>query len=473
MDDDTLPDLVRDWELESSIDDNRCTVHVIYISDPAKGWWRRPQKERWEPKARLGRGSFGDVWLQECTSGPSAGKVRAVKEIETAFDKSSLEAKFLSREISAIVKFSHAQYRDCFVPSFGWYRTLGSLFITMEYLPLGDLQSYLHHPLPEAQAKTITQQVLQGVAFMHKSNFAHRDLKPKNILVQHKGPNWWVKLSDFGCSKQNESTALRTTVGTGPYLAPELQNIFVMSDLDLIASKTYSLAVDIWAVGAIAFRIATGRLPFDSSMDLYRYVMIGDPFPNDNSLSVECKEFIALTMSGSPRHRPTAVDALACSWIASTPVPEASTVEASALNVNSSDTMSNGLQEDTAGSASWSTIQPSSRSLIKDQAATAKYGSPEPIRIDSQGSEQGSTARPTTHQPTAVFQGQMTDRTQSQFSPNTKVHLRGNQYSSIHSAAENGDAEAVARFLECGADGEAYDSNFNRPIDLALVWRFR
>lgn len=49
----------------------------------------------------------------------------------------------------------------------------------MEYLPLGDLQSYLNNPLPDSEARTITEQTLQGIEFMHRSKIAHRDLKPK------------------------------------------------------------------------------------------------------------------------------------------------------------------------------------------------------------------------------------------------------------------------------------------------------
>ena len=71
------------------------------------------------------------------------------------------------------------QFRECFVPSFGWYRNTDSIFITMEYLPLGDLESFLSKPLPDSEAKTISEQVLQGIDFMHQSKFAHRDLKPK------------------------------------------------------------------------------------------------------------------------------------------------------------------------------------------------------------------------------------------------------------------------------------------------------
>ena len=62
--------------------------------------------------------------------------------------------------------------------SFGWYDDDKSIFITMEYLPYGDLHHYLGQPLPELEGQQIVSQILEGLDFMHDSGFAHRDLKP-------------------------------------------------------------------------------------------------------------------------------------------------------------------------------------------------------------------------------------------------------------------------------------------------------
>lgn len=58
----------------------------------------------------------------------------------------------------------------------------------MEYLELGDLFMYLYKkgpvpPLPEAEAKEITYQILDGLSMMHENGFAHRDLKPNVGLL--------------------------------------------------------------------------------------------------------------------------------------------------------------------------------------------------------------------------------------------------------------------------------------------------
>jgi calcium/calmodulin-dependent protein kinase I len=98
-----LPDHVLDWKLEVYVDE-KSTIQTRYISDPAKGLWRSRVQETWQRTRRLGRGAFGVVNLEECASGPSQGQLRAVKELHKG---TVTPLVYYSRELEAIVKFSH------------------------------------------------------------------------------------------------------------------------------------------------------------------------------------------------------------------------------------------------------------------------------------------------------------------------------------------------------------------------------
>jgi serine/threonine protein kinase len=67
----------------------------------------------------------------------------------------------------------------------------------MEYLETGDLFAYLYQkplpPLPEAEAKEIAYQILDGMCMMHENGFAHRDLKPNVGLLFECGRGEFTK----------------------------------------------------------------------------------------------------------------------------------------------------------------------------------------------------------------------------------------------------------------------------------------
>lgn len=73
-----------------------------------------------------------------------------------------------------------------FVDFFGWFRDGYDVFLAMEYIPLGDLETNVKaHSgrIPEIEARDITEQILLGLEIMHAESFAHRDLKPQVITA--------------------------------------------------------------------------------------------------------------------------------------------------------------------------------------------------------------------------------------------------------------------------------------------------
>jgi serine/threonine protein kinase len=50
----------------------------------------------------------------------------------------------------------------------------------MEYIPFGDLENYMSNngAMPEVDAQQVSFQILEGLSYMHREGFAHRDIKP-------------------------------------------------------------------------------------------------------------------------------------------------------------------------------------------------------------------------------------------------------------------------------------------------------
>ncbi|OCK96271.1 kinase-like protein [Cenococcum geophilum 1.58] len=308
-----VPDLVLDSELVAIITEE-WTKHIVDEPGSIPSRRRAQLEQQWKRKRHLGRGAYGNVWLEECISGFRDVALRAVKQIrKTGEDSKQI---VYHRELEAIMKFSNPRYSHCFVRSYGWYQCSDYVYITMEYLGLGDLSKHIKAPIQEVHASQITSQVLEGLSFMHKNGFSHRDLKPNNILVVSKAPDkWWVKISDFGISKRedeglNMSSTLKGTLG---FLAPEL--LFQNRQRTAIDDK----AADMWALGETTVLILTRKPTFQPPGALFAYCtnQVGFPtqFLRSHQLSDEACDFIQGLMKVRPEERLTAKLGLEHAWM--------------------------------------------------------------------------------------------------------------------------------------------------------------
>ena len=103
-------------------------------------------------------------------------------------------------------------------------------------------------------------------------------------------------------------------IGTLGYLAPEVRGFF-SEDVSEEEDSVFGFAVDIWAIGAIVFRMITGGMIFENPRDLPNYVTSKIPFPVDSSMGSDCTRFVLSAMDASPRKRPTANKALTEPWM--------------------------------------------------------------------------------------------------------------------------------------------------------------
>ena len=90
--------------------------------------------------------------------------------------------------------------------------------------------------LPEPAVRRRAQQVVSAMAYIHECHFAHRDIKPQNMMVAGRHGAELILLIDFGFTKRPPCSTL---LGTPGYLAPEL------CDSAQCASKTWSYSTSV------------------------------------------------------------------------------------------------------------------------------------------------------------------------------------------------------------------------------------
>ena len=150
----------------------------------------------------------------------------------------------------------------------------GTQFLVLEYLEGQDLDAWLSDSgrLPATAAVGAILEACEALAEAHANGIVHRDIKPGNLFLAAKPDGAsTIKVLDFGISRLldralAESSAgtppkrllTRGAIGTPPYVAPE--QILCASDVDARA--------DIYAIGAVAYFMLSGRRLFEATDDL-------------------------------------------------------------------------------------------------------------------------------------------------------------------------------------------------------------
>ncbi|KAG0439100.1 hypothetical protein HPB47_016757, partial [Ixodes persulcatus] len=115
-------------------------------------------------------------------------------------------------------------------------------------------------PLRESEVAGVLRMVLSGLDHIHSLGITHRDLRPENLLYAHPGADAKLMIADFGVASTPQSgrnVYMHTVCGTLQYMAPEV-----------VARRPYTRAVDMWAVGVIAFLLFVEAFPFDAQQDV-------------------------------------------------------------------------------------------------------------------------------------------------------------------------------------------------------------
>jgi len=129
------------------------------------------------------------------------------------------------------------------------------------------------NPMPPTDAADLLAKLADAVAYAHGRGVVHRDLKPANVLIDQDGQ---PRITDFGLAKRtnadDELTQDGTIMGSVYYMPPEQA-----------AGKTALIgpAADIYALGAILYKLLTGHPPFQAptTMEILKQVADQEPIP--------------------------------------------------------------------------------------------------------------------------------------------------------------------------------------------------
>jgi serine/threonine protein kinase len=128
----------------------------------------------------------------------------------------------------------------------------GVKFLTMQLVEGEDLATRLRRErrLPWQEVVGLGRQITHGLAAAHARGVVHRDLKPRNVLVEANGHAY---VADFGLATIGESGVTRSgeLLGTPSYMAPEQ-----------VKSEGVDARADIYALGVVLYEALTGELPF-------------------------------------------------------------------------------------------------------------------------------------------------------------------------------------------------------------------
>jgi tetratricopeptide (TPR) repeat protein len=257
----------------------------------------------WTITGLVGRGGAGAVYSAQRIGGDFEQRV-AIKVLRGGAPE-DIERFNVERRILA--DFEHpsiARLLD------GGVLANGQPYGVMDFIDGVPITHYAQgHNLDLNARLALFDQVLDAVAYAHRSLIVHRDLKPANILVNRDGR---VKLLDFGIAKKLDSGATSGADAetraplTLDYAAPEQ-----------LTGQSVTTATDVYALGVTLFELLTGRRPFlTEQLPMARSVhrILEEPAPSLRTttpqLDADLDAIVATCLQKRPADRYASVDAL-------------------------------------------------------------------------------------------------------------------------------------------------------------------
>lgn len=257
----------------------------------------------YEDRSRIGKGSFGQVFLSKHKFTDTACAVKHIPENDS----------MVYVECSVMAEVQH----ENLMPSLGTWVTNKELCIPMPLMAEGCFYEFLKiqdgRKLREDVAKQCMYEILKGVKALQGHRYLHGDLKPENVLVHidHSrdiGKELVLRISDFGLTRYlppGKRFPPNRRLGTLLYRAPEI-----------LDGNYFGLEADIWSCGCILYEILTGKLLFRAKTrhDMKRKISRGYLPKHETLVVPSARDIVSKMLQKDLKYRISIDDALNHPW---------------------------------------------------------------------------------------------------------------------------------------------------------------
>ncbi|XP_071000343.1 tyrosine-protein kinase Lck-like [Oncorhynchus clarkii lewisi] len=236
---------------------------------------------------KLGAGQFGEVWMGYY-KGNQKVAVKTLKE-------GTMEPEAFLQEANLMKQLQHDRLVRLHAVV-----TMEPIYIVTEFMINGSLLDFLKtdegKKLKLTKLIDMSAQIAEGMAYIEKKNYIHRDLRAANILVNE---TLHCKIADFGLARiiETEYTAKEGAKFPIKWTAPEAINF-----------GTFSIKSDVWSFGILLTEIVTyGRIPYPgiTNPDVIRNLDRCYRMPCPEGCPEELYDLMMTCWKERPEERPT------------------------------------------------------------------------------------------------------------------------------------------------------------------------
>jgi serine/threonine protein kinase len=252
---------------------------------------------RYQLERLVATGGAGQVWQARDTVLQRQVAIKILRD-ETP-GRETFAARFLD-EARTMAALHHPGVVDVY----DYGEIDGVAYLVMAYVEGEPLNEFIasRGRLTPAETMPIIANVANALEVVHQAGIIHRDIKPGNLILQEDGS---VVLVDFGIARQPQATHLTAAdevIGTPLYIAPEQ-----------VSRQPVTPAVDVYALGAVAYHCLAGRPPFPGDNPIAVAIMhlSEDPQPLPEDVPAPVQKFVATAMAKDPTERFSSAAAMA------------------------------------------------------------------------------------------------------------------------------------------------------------------